>query len=311
MKNSTLLFVFVLVVIALSIFAIMRMQNYEPRIEIPEGDMGTITKELNPLNLAYTIDGEVFNLVAGKAEVAIPESTTKNSLYVFGEPVSADLDADGDMDAALWLMNDSGGTGKFYYGALVLNDGLGGKPTNAMFLGDRIAPQSLEVKEGRAVYNFAERKPDEPMTAEPTVGKSVWVHYDKNTGQIGEWVKDFEGEANPSSMKLDMKTWQWQHVLYSDDTKITPKDPKKFTLTFKNDGTFSASTDCNGVGGEYVLGKDNKLEFKNMLGTLMFCEGAQEEDFKKILTNTGSYMFTSKGELVLLIKYDSGSAVFK
>lgn len=310
MKSSTLLFVFVLVVIALSIFAIVRMQNYEPMMDVPIDGTENIT-QVDPLNMTYNVDGQVFTLVDGKAEVSIPESTTKNSLYLFGQPVSADFDTDGDTDQALWLMNDAGGTGKFYYAVLVMNDGLGGKPTNAMFLGDRIAPQSVAIEEGRAVYNFAERKPGEPMTTEPSVGKSVWVHYDKNTGGIGEWVKDFEGEADSNTMTLGMKTWEWQYVLYSDDTRTTPKDPKKFTLKFNPDGTFSASTDCNGVGGEYTLGADKKLEFKNMLGTLMFCEGAQEEDFKKILTNTGSYMFTSKGELVLLIKYDSGSAIFK
>jgi heat shock protein HslJ len=119
-----------------------------------------------------------------------------------------------------------------------------------------------------------------------------------------------EGEADPSRMKLDMTVWHWISAQYNDGTKITPKLSDKFTLTFKNDGTFSASTDCNGIGGNYVA-KDKMLTFKDMLGTLMYCEGSQESDFKKILENTSSYFFTNRGELILELKYDSGTATFR
>ena len=47
------------------------------------------------------------------------------------------------------------------------------------------------------------------------------------------------------------------------------------------------------------------------MSTQMFCENSQEKDFTKMLTETDSYMFTSKGELVLILKYDSGSVIFK
>ncbi len=119
-----------------------------------------------------------------------------------------------------------------------------------------------------------------------------------------------EGEADPKVMKLDMKTWVWQSALYNDGTTITPKSPEKFTLTFAKDGTFSASTDCNGVGGDYATA-GNQIIFKDMMGTLMFCEGSQENDFKKILENSSSFFFTSKGELILEQKFDSGTATFR
>jgi heat shock protein HslJ len=107
-----------------------------------------------------------------------------------------------------------------------------------------------------------------------------------------------------------MTPWHWISAQYNDGTKITPKLSDKFTLTFKNDGTFSASTDCNGIGGNYDV-KDKMLTFHDMLGTLMYCDGSQEGDFKKILENTGSYHFTNRGELILELKYDSGTATFR
>jgi heat shock protein HslJ len=70
-------------------------------------------------------------------------------------------------------------------------------------------------------------------------------------------IKDFEGEANPDIMKLDMKTWTWVSITYNDGTVIKPKITDKFKLTFKGK-TFSATTDCNGIGGEFITNQ-NKI----------------------------------------------------
>lgn len=119
-----------------------------------------------------------------------------------------------------------------------------------------------------------------------------------------------EGEADPSRMTLFITDWHWISAEYSDGTKVVPKDSSKFTLTFKKDGTFSASTDCNGIGGNYFA-KNMQLTFSNMLGTLMYCEGSQEGEIKKILENTASYHFTNRGELILELKSGAGTATFR
>jgi len=119
-----------------------------------------------------------------------------------------------------------------------------------------------------------------------------------------------EGEADPNSMTLGMQTWKWISVTYNDGTKMIPKVPGKFTLTFKNDSTFSATTDCNSMGGKYVV-KGEQITFSNIFSTMMFCEGSQENDFAKILENTSSFFFTGRGELVFDLKFDSGSAIFR
>ncbi|KND48892.1 MAG: hypothetical protein AB200_00495 [Parcubacteria bacterium C7867-005] len=124
-------------------------------------------------------------------------------------------------------------------------------------------------------------------------------------------VEDFEGEADPSRMTLTMKTWNWISALYNDERAVKPKQAGKFTLTFKNDGTFSATTDCNGVGGKYTTKPGSQIAFSEMMSTKMYCEGSDEVEFNQLLTNTSGYHFTSKGELILDLKYDSGSVVFR
>ncbi len=267
------------------------------------------TTELN--SISVKISGEVFDLANGKSEKEYPAGgTTKNKLSFFGNPVIGDLDNDGDKDAAILLQHEPGGSGVFYYAVLAINSNGSYRATETMFLGDRIAPQTVEIRDGRAVYNFAERKAGESFSVPPSMGRSVWVHFYPKTNSIGEWVKDFEGEADTSKMNLGMKKWTWIRTEMSDGKVTTPKKPEAFTLTFKPDGTFSASTDCNGVGGSYkTIG--TSIEFTKMMSTLMYCEGSQEQEFSKSLGEVGSFMFTSKGELVLMIKYDSGSMIFR
>jgi len=43
----------------------------------------------------------------------------------------------------------------------------------------------------------------------------------------------------------------------------------------------------------------------------MYCEGSQESDFASLLGNTVEYHFTSRGELILDLKSNSGSVTFR
>jgi len=142
------------------------------------------------LNMSYSVGGETFTLVNGKAEKAYtPDSATKNTLSIFGQPLYADLDEDGDEDAALLIVNDPGGSGTFYYAVLAINNGNASFTTNALLLGDRIAPQTMGIDQGHALFNYVERNAGEPITTRPSMGKSLWINYNPQTGVISEWVK--------------------------------------------------------------------------------------------------------------------------
>lgn len=160
------------------------------------GDILPGVNVADPKNTSYMIGEATFTLTNGFASKSQDnQKTPQGTLQLFGEPVYGDLDADGDLDAAVLLVNNTEGSGVFYYAALVFSQGSEMKSTKGMLLGDRIAPQTVEIHDGRAVYNYAVRRSDEPMTSQASIGKSTWIHYDKKTGDIGEWVKDFEGES--------------------------------------------------------------------------------------------------------------------
>ncbi len=150
----------------------------------------------------YIIDGQRVRLVDGKAEVeAAPGSASKITTTYFGNEVRHDLNGDGREDVAFLLTQNSGGSGTFYYVVAALNTERGWVGSEALLLGDRIAPQTTEVSQnpkhvGVIIVNYADRAPGEPMTTQPSVGKSIWLKLDPATMQWGEVAQNFEGESD-------------------------------------------------------------------------------------------------------------------
>jgi heat shock protein HslJ len=313
------LFTLILSVFVIAIFIVLIAGVYKFNFT-NSGDVVTTTPEKNIIaeiktsdvkNMQYVINRETFTLINGTASKDItPGSATKNTLTIFGEPVYGDLNNDGVKDAAVLLVNNPGGSGSFYYAVLAIASGTSYRATNALILGDRIAPQTVEIRDGHAIYNYAERKATEPMTTQPSLGKSLFINYDLKTGEIGELVQNFEGEANPAVMSLTMKKWTWVKTQMNNGSTTIPKKTNAFTLTFTKDGHLSVTTDCNSMGGLYTE-KGKSLTFSQMASTMMYCDGSQEQEFASTLNNIKSYLFTSKGELILEIKVDSGTMVFK
>lgn len=139
-----------------------------------------------PQNATYLIDGKQVTLVNGVAETeAAPGSATKVTTKYFGNAVDVDLNADGLMDSGFLLTQEGGGSGTFFYVAAALQQSGGSyQGTNAIFIGDRIAPQSTNVdpnNPAQFIVNYADRKPDEPMSAQPSVAVSKTFKLDQGS----------------------------------------------------------------------------------------------------------------------------------
>ena len=97
---------------------------------------------------------------------------TKITTRYFGNEARGDLNGDGLADVAFLVTQNAGGSGTFYYAVAALQVKNGYEGTNALLLGDRIAPQSAEVRSGELIVNYADRRPGEAMTTPPSVGVS-------------------------------------------------------------------------------------------------------------------------------------------
>lgn len=143
---------------------------------------GTVTDSNDYKNATYTIEGNAVTLVNGEASSpGAPGSASMAETKYFGNDATGDLNSDGVPDVGFILTQSTGGSGTFYYAVAALKTADGYTGTNAVLLGDRIAPQTTQIKDGVLVVNYADRAPGEPMTAEPSVGVSKYLEIQNGT----------------------------------------------------------------------------------------------------------------------------------
>ncbi|HBT92643.1 MAG TPA: hypothetical protein DEA87_04185 [Candidatus Veblenbacteria bacterium] len=128
----------------------------------------------DPLDATYYFEGNPVTLINGLAQESVAGASVLIT-RVWSEPAMGDLNADSRNDYAFIITQEAGGSGSFFYIAAALGYGNGYIGTNAVLLGDRIAPQNISVSQGQILVNYAERLPDEPMTAKPSVGRSAYL----------------------------------------------------------------------------------------------------------------------------------------
>ena len=171
-KTKIIIGILVLIIIVLVIYVFVNNKNSDQSKFININASATSTKNTNfdPLNFTYDIEGEKIKLVDGNSVSDIaPGSVEKLETTTFDKPAIGDLNKDGKNDSAILLVQDSGGTGLFYYLVAVINDVGVIKNTNSIFIGDRIDPVSVLINDNKIELNYIDRNPNDPMSAEPTV----------------------------------------------------------------------------------------------------------------------------------------------
>lgn len=130
-----------------------------------------------------------------------PVKLDGKSTRYFGNELVIDLDGNGRNDVVFIVTQNPGGSGTFFYAVASLRKGFGYKGSEGYLLGDRIAPQNINVSPNPRhrnviVVNYADRASGEPMTTKPSVGKSVYLKIDPVSRQWGIVEPNFEGESN-------------------------------------------------------------------------------------------------------------------
>lgn len=159
-------FVALLILLAISIAGFFSITRYSRDVEqVGVRDYRTITT---------FIDGDSLQI------------GTKGTAY-FGNESHGDINDDGIMDVGFIVTRETGGSGTFYYAvaALWLPDGTY-SGTNAVYLGDRIAPQSTEIRHSIFKVNYADRGKEEPFSTPPSHGVTAYLFY--QDGELrAEW----------------------------------------------------------------------------------------------------------------------------
>ncbi len=177
MKTSMAVGVLAVLLVVAGGWFFMGRTSVAPQPQPQQQNVVVQTAPVDYKNISYVIDGQQVTLVNGSAETAAaPGSASKISTKYFGNGATGDLNGDGVPDVAFILTQNSGGSGTFYYVVAALKTPSGYQGTSALLLGDRIAPQTTEIKNGQIIVNYADRKSGEPMTTPPSVGVSKYVN---------------------------------------------------------------------------------------------------------------------------------------
>ena len=130
----------------------------------------------------------------------MPGSASKIVTRYFGNELRTDLDGDGDEDVAFVITQETGGSGTFYYAVAALTTDDGCLGSDGYLLGDRIALQSTDLSPNSrhknvVVFNYGDRAAGESVSAQPTVGNSVYLKLVPETMRWAIVEPDFEGES--------------------------------------------------------------------------------------------------------------------
>jgi len=113
-----------------------------------------------------------------------------------------------------------------------------------------------------------------------------------------------------TSNTITEKYWKLK-TLYGKEIKTKEREKRESFITLKvKDNRFTAFVGCNTINGEYVLGEGNKIVFKNIISTRMFCSNSNEPEFLKILNLTNNYTI-KEGILSLNVGKRAPLATFK
>jgi hypothetical protein len=148
----------------------------------------------------YIFSGEPVTLQngVGKTTMTLGQEGMSTIRY-FGNEAKGDIDGDGIVDL-VFLMTQETSDGKtyFYLVGAMQTEANTYNGTQAVLIGDRVAPQTTEFRDGLIIVNYADRTPGEPMTAQPSMGKSLYLKYSVDNNDFGEVVQNFEGEVGGS-----------------------------------------------------------------------------------------------------------------
>lgn len=176
------LFVVILVIIvSIGVWYVLGGKLNSTTTETPS----TTTSRPDASNATFIFDDGLITLKKGLNEQEIaPNSAVVQETTLTDTTEYGDINGDKKDDAIVVLRQTSGGSGVFIYLAAYVSGPVNYKGTNVIFIGDRIEPKSVSIKNSVITLNYLDRKSNEPFSSKPTISITQQFIY-KN----GELVK--------------------------------------------------------------------------------------------------------------------------
>jgi heat shock protein HslJ len=266
-------------------------------------------------NLTYQdIYDEPVTLANGqyKGEPFVESDASKPTITLILPAAFGDLNGDRVDDAAVLLVENSGGSGSFVFLSAVLNNKDGLENVATTLLGDRVVCETVDIVDGQMVLELTSHAEDDPMCC-PSV--KTRTTYALANGKITVVRTELltESDVTRETTVPDQLLGSWLWLAYHDTAgiaEITVADPSKYAVKFLADGTAQIKADCNSASSYFTL-DGGRLTFAPGPMTLAECEsGSLYAAFLEKLSDVATYVFSDDGYLILNLKMDVGNMIF-
>jgi heat shock protein HslJ len=215
----------------------------------PVDDSVLTVEEL--INATYSgIYDEPVTLTEGKyeGEPFVEGDSSRPVVEYLGEEFG-DLDGDGLEDAAVFLVENSGGSGNFVYVAAQLNQNGAPVDAGAVWIEDRIQIISAVIENGQVMLEITAEGPGDAACCKSHKTSKT---YALQNGQLAEIPGEEAALEKISAADLNGTSW----TLLELDTDQPALADAPITLSFTGD-QLSGSGGCNSYNGSFTLGADN------------------------------------------------------
>ena len=218
--------------------------------------------------------------------------------YVEHSAVFGDLVGDGSDDAAVLLVENSGGSGVFTYVSAQLNQGGAPVDGGAVLLGDRTQVSSMHLADGRLVVEIVTQGPDEPMCCGT-------LKVRKTLALKGGVLAEIGSEDLGNVSLGDLTGTSWTLIQVDQDQPVAPGT--EITLNFA-DGSLNGKSGCNQYSGGVTSDGGQNLQAGQLVTTLMACpEPAMSQETAYLAALGGARQWSySAGNLAILYQDENG-----
>jgi heat shock protein HslJ len=212
--------------------------------------------------------------------------------YIDNSEAYGDLDGNGAEDAALLLVENSGGSGVFTYVGSQLNQA--GQPVDAgtVMMGDRTQIISMVIENNQVVVEMVTQGPDDPMCCPTQVTRKTLTLQD---GKLTE-----AGAEATGTVSLDMlmgTSWSLKDFNFDQQPPLAETE---ITATFA-EGQIDGSAGCNAYNGPVSSEGGQSLSIGPLASTQMACPEEimnQETQYLNALQNASQWSYVT-GQLAI------------
>ena len=162
-------FIIIIVIATALFFYTMRDSTPLEKTVVPTENESEVFRP-DPSSATFNIDDEVVILSAGRNEKPItPGSKLMEETVLLEQFAYGDINSDDKEDTVLLLSRNGVGSGTFIYLAAYVSGPVTYKGSKAIFIGDRIIPQSISINQGIVTINYLDRKIEDSFNTAPSI----------------------------------------------------------------------------------------------------------------------------------------------